>query len=82
MKSTEPSLHLRDFYLANKRVVHILQKCKNHKKKICNQIILVGRTLATFKFLDMNIVGYIPGATMEYFGEQFLIFEKKLETKR
>jgi hypothetical protein len=43
---------------------------------------MVVRTLATFRFLDMNIVGYIPGATMEYFGEPFLIFEKKLETKR
>jgi hypothetical protein len=59
--------------------------CKNVKtmrKKICDQIILVVRTLATFQFLDMNIVGYVPGATMEYFGEQFVIFEKKLETKR
>jgi hypothetical protein len=62
--------------------LHILQKCQNHKKKICDQIILVVRTLATFQFLDMNIVGYILGATMEYLGEQSLIFEKKLETKR
>lgn len=30
----------------------------------------------------MNIVGYIPGATMKYFGEQFLIFVKKMETKK
>jgi len=52
------------------------------RKKNCDQIILVVRTLATFQFLDMNIVGYVPGATMEYFGEQFVIFEKKLETKR
>ncbi len=81
MKSTEPSLYLRDFYLANKGL-HSLRKCQNHKKKIWDQIILVVRTLATFKIVDMNIVGYIPGATMKYFGEQFLIFEKTMETKK
>jgi hypothetical protein len=75
------SLYLRDFYLANKRVAYFA-KMSNHKKLFCDQIILVLRTLATFKFLDMNIVGNIPGATMEYFGEQFIIFEEKLETKR